>query len=71
MKLDFPDALDIVGFATETIDTDGRSEDYMYLDARAWTDEMAEHARRDKANLRILTRSNRIEGTEYDYPNPE
>ncbi len=70
VKLDFPNALDIVGFATETqtSETDGRSEDYIYLDARGWTEDMAEQARRDKKSLKILTRATRIEGTEYDYP---
>ena len=68
VKLDFPDALDIVGFATETLDTDGRSEDYIYLDARHWTEDMAEQARRDKKSLNILTTATRIEGKEYDYP---
>lgn len=68
VKLDFPDALDIVGFATETMETDGRSEDYAYFDARDWTEEDAEQARRDKTGLNILTRATRIEGKEYDYP---
>lgn len=68
VKLDFPDAMDIVGFATETLETNGRSEDYIYLDARHWTEKMAEHARRDKKNLNILTTATRIEGKVYDYP---
>lgn len=68
VKLDFPDALDIVGFATETAATVGRSEDAVYFDARQWTEEMAEAARQDKRTLKILTRATMMEGTEYDYP---
>jgi hypothetical protein len=70
VKLDFPEALDVVGFATETVDAEGRSEDYAYFDARDWTEEDAEQARRDKKALNILTRATRIEDTEYDYPEP-
>lgn len=44
VKLDFPDALDIVGLATETSATHGRSEDAVYFDARQWTEEMASAA---------------------------
>jgi hypothetical protein len=68
VKLDFPDAGEIVGFATDTMDADGSSEDYVYFDAREWTDEMAEQARQDKRALNILTNATRIENTEYDYP---
>lgn len=68
VRLDFPDALDIVGFATETLDAGGRSEDYLYFDAREWTEKMAEQARRDKKALNILTRATRLEDTVYDYP---
>jgi len=68
VKLDFPDALDVVGFATETLDAGGRSEDYLYFDAREWTAEMAQQAQRDKKALNILTKATRIEDTVYDYP---
>ncbi len=68
VKLDFPDALDIVGFATETSATDGRSEDAAYFDARLWTEELAATARHDKETLGILTRPNWFEGVERDYP---
>ena len=68
VRLDFPDALDIVGFATETSATDGRSEDAAYFDGRLWTEELATSVRRDKEALGILTRSNRFEGVVRDYP---
>ena len=35
----YPDAEDIVGVATETWGTDGRSEDFLYLDARGWSEQ--------------------------------
>jgi hypothetical protein len=68
VKLEFPDALNIVGFATETAATLGRSEDAVYFDARQWTEEMANAARRDKEVLKILTTATMTEGVEYDYP---
>ena len=71
VKLDYPDALDIVGFATETSITDGRSEDAGYFDARAWTEELAAVARQDKESLNILTRPTRIEGVVRDFPDSD
>ena len=65
VKLDFPDATEIIGFATDTMDADGSSEDYVYFDAREWTEEMAAQARQDKKALKILTKATRIENTEY------
>ena len=68
VKLDFPDAQDIVGLATETANTGGRSEDLVYLDARLWTEEMAKAAERDKTALNILTSATKIHAIERDYP---
>lgn len=68
VKLDFPDALDIVGFATETSGTIGRSEDAAYFDARVWTEELAAIARQDKETLNILTKPTRFESVVRDYP---
>ena len=68
VKLDFPDALDIVGFASETSGTVSRSEDAVYFDARLWTKEMASAARQDKAVLKILSTATVVQGVEYDYP---
>ncbi|HAM40350.1 MAG TPA: hypothetical protein DCP69_03175, partial [Candidatus Omnitrophica bacterium] len=71
VKLDFPDALDIVGFATETFGTNGRSEDAAYFDARLWTEELAAATRQDKETLNILTRPTRFEGVVRDYPDSD
>ena len=72
VKLDYPDALDVVGFASETVanSANGRSEDAAYFDARQWNEEMAAQAARDKVSLKILTppTTTMRKGTEYDYP---
>lgn len=49
-KLDFPEAQEIVGIATES----GRgpasgSEDFVYYDARSWTAEEDEEARENQS----------------------
>jgi hypothetical protein len=64
-KLEHPDALDIVGFATETARGAEGSEDAIYLDARVWTKELEKELQR---NLEILVRPTMIEGTEYEFP---
>jgi hypothetical protein len=72
VRLDYPDALDVVGFASETVATssEGRSEDAAYFDARQWNDALAAQAAKDKVALKILTPSTTtiLKGTEYDYP---
>jgi hypothetical protein len=68
VKLDFPDALDIVGFATETSSSIGRSEDAAYFDARLWTDELAALARKHKEELGILRNPNRLNHVECECP---
>ena len=68
VKLDFPDAQDIVGLATETSNTRGRSEDLVYFDAKLWTEEMAKAAEKDKTALNILTKATKLHAIERDYP---
>jgi hypothetical protein len=48
LKLDFPDAIDIIGFATESGFGEGRSEDFAYLNATSWTNVQDEYARATK-----------------------
>jgi len=50
-KLNSPNALDIVGLATETGWEEKRSEDIMYLDARTWTQEENNEAKRLEEEL--------------------
>jgi hypothetical protein len=45
VKLKWPDALDIVGFATESGRDAHGSEDAAYLDVREWSDEAQEDAK--------------------------
>jgi hypothetical protein len=55
-KVVFPDALDIVGFATESgAETATRSEDALYLNARVWNAEMEVHARELQRKFGLLT----------------
>lgn len=50
-KLVFPRAKDIVGLATESGRKDKGSEDYIYFDARIWTDKDKKNAEKIRANL--------------------
>ena len=68
VKLCNPDALDIVGFASETSATIGRSEDAIYFDGRLWTEEIANASREEQETLGILTKATVIHGVELDYP---
>jgi len=69
VKVQFPDALDIVGIATETgMSEDGRSEDVVYLDARQWNEAMEREARRVQQDLRILVNTTRTKFFEQEYP---
>ena len=63
-----PDALDIVGFATESGDGTSHSEDAIYLDARVWTLEMDSRARQLQKEHQILTRPDILKWTEREYP---
>jgi hypothetical protein len=64
-----PEALDVVGLATEPGFPKVHSEDCIYLDGRYWTEEMDEHARELQAKLDILTHETRTDyGTEYEFP---
>ncbi len=69
-KLMYPEALDIVGIATEA-NPDfrvGRSEDAMYLDAREWTEEMQEEARSIQQDTGLLTNVTQHASTVREYP---
>ena len=60
VKLKWPDALDIVGFATESGRQERGSEDAAYLDAREWSDAAQEKAKRLQQDLAILVNPNMI-----------
>lgn len=72
LKLRFPEAMDIVGIATEPGRGTLRSEDAVYLDARVFTDESRNDAEYHMTELGLLRD---IEfhhgGTIKEYPEPE
>lgn len=69
VKVKFPEALDIVGIATETgMSEGGRSEDAVYLDARYWNEELEREARQIQQDLQILVNTTRTDFIEQEYP---
>lgn len=71
VKLMWPDALDIVGFATESGRDAHGSEDAAYLDARVWSSAEQEDAKRLQKNLGILVSPNMLGVHVSEYPAPE
>jgi len=69
-KLQFPDALDIVGFATEPGLEGKKTEDVIYLDARQWTPELQTEAEEIREDLKLLKTLTRSEGRFQEYPKP-
>lgn len=53
-KLQYPDAQDIIGIATETGFDKNRSEDCIYFDAREWSQEDRDEAEKDLKQLKEL-----------------
>jgi SEC-C motif len=69
VRLNWPDALDVVGIASESgNETPNRSEDAMYCDFREWTDDMAEQAREWQKLLNMLVNPKLVYGMEHEYP---
>jgi hypothetical protein len=72
VKYKFPEALDIVGIASNPQrPNQGSSEDLYYLDAREWSDEKNNEAARLQQDLGILTETNFIHIKENEYPDVE
>lgn len=67
-KFVFPNAIDIVGFATEAGNSDYRSEDLIYLDASKWTDEMQEEAKTIQHELKLMTNLSVFATKEKEFP---
>ena len=68
-KLEYPDAKDIVGIATEAgTNRASRSEDAIYVDAREWSAQMESNARMLQKELGILTEPVRVEERMQEYP---
>jgi hypothetical protein len=67
-RVKWPDALDIVGIATESGEVDRRSEDMAYLDTSGWTALEEAEARETQQRLRILQETSLTKGVEHEYP---
>ena len=70
-KLSFPEALDIVGIATESGNPGGSGEDALYFDAREWTPELEAEAKSLQADLGLLTNVTMFSGKEKEYPDTQ
>jgi hypothetical protein len=70
VKLKHPQAMDIVGIATETGWGDRRSEDAMYYDARVFTKEDRQEAERLAEEFGLLKKTQMFRGMVREYPVP-
>jgi len=71
VRYKFPEALDIVGIASEPVRPNiGCSEDLLYLDGRVWTEELSIEASRLQLDLGILTSETSYNIHEQEYPAP-
>jgi hypothetical protein len=72
VKLKFPDAQHIIGIAIDpALDHGHGSEDLIYLDATALTEEDTIRARKDSEKLSILKNPNKFITHEQEYPNQD
>lgn len=71
VKLRFPDALDIVGIATELGAVEVRSQDIVYRDAREFTEQDRVAAEAFAETYGVLQNVVRSVATAYDYPDPD
>jgi hypothetical protein len=68
-RLEYPDAKDIIGIATEPgLNNDGRSEDAAYLDGREWTPAMEEEAKELQERLGVFRTPKRKNIHLREYP---
>jgi hypothetical protein len=67
-KMKNPDAIDIIGIATESGDGVRRSEDLYYLNASRWDAEAEADAQAAQERLGILKRARLVRGREHEYP---
>ncbi len=70
VKVKYPDATDIVGFATESgrLAVDHGSEDACFLDARLWTPELEADAREVQRKAQILVAPTTLATKVAEYP---
>ena len=71
-KVEYPEAQDIVGFATETgLNTWNRSEDLIWMDVRQWSDEEQVHWKSVQKKTGFLTNSRMMESWVSEFPVPQ
>ena len=70
MKIRFPDLEHIVGYATEPLDGERRSEDLAYIDATNWTEADFQEARSIQRESGILAAPTVTHIHETEYPAP-
>lgn len=71
-KLSYPQAINIIGLATETGLSEERSEDFAYLDASNWNSddyEEAERLKKEFTDSGLLGKRKMFRGTINEYPN--
>ncbi|MXW92249.1 MAG: hypothetical protein F4114_12615 [Rhodospirillaceae bacterium] len=68
MKLKFPALQHVVGYATEPLDGEQRSQDLAYLDATSWTETDAQEARRLQARTELLDSPTITHFRDQEYP---
>lgn len=64
----WPEALDVVGVATDPMGSKEMSEDLLYLDGRHWSGELQEEAEQLSRELNLLTNLRLRQGREHEYP---
>jgi hypothetical protein len=70
LKVQIPDAEDIVGIATELGEDGTRSFDVVYRDARFFTEDDRQRAQEFMAQQGLFTNVTRSTAVEYDFPEP-
>ncbi|MFQ5804736.1 MAG: SEC-C domain-containing protein [Candidatus Methylomirabilales bacterium] len=70
-KVQFPEAQDIVGIATEPGFGAVRSEDAIYMDARVWSEEHESEAKKLQEEMKILVNTVERRYTAKEYPDME
>jgi len=69
VRATYPQALDIVGLATEAGNVQARSEDILYLDGRYWTEGLQAEAMALQRDLQLLTNTTALVNfSESEYP---
>ena len=68
VKVKFPNAQHILGIATESGQGPNRSEDFVYLDAREWTEELQAEALELQKEFNILNNINFFPISVQEYP---